>query len=608
MSLFILLYTTSILIFSTIGLGNIILSKLKLKGVVLYTVLSFFTGEIILSFIWTIISILFKHPFNTITVAIFVVFGVFYFFLNNNPNLFKISPFKSKTEKLFGLLLTLIISFYLLNSLIEPFDWDVISYHLPVIKEISLGKIFFPLLQSSSYINFFSPFSFFFGSLPYSSEAYASIGYVFSNNASFPHLIYLVNFLFFLHFVGEFLKTFFKTDRLINFAVSILILLNHGLVLVLSTGLIDSNLMIYQLSAYLLAILTLKDPKYIYLYVAFASYAIGQKYTSLFILLPSAIYLFIGYIKNVKLQSEVGGIIQFIAKSFLIFFISGGIWYFKNLLLHGNPVYPLYLGHRGMSEEVYKLLMDNLIYELRLGHSFSDLLNLLKINYLHEIGVLLSLTALIVFYLLRIIRLNRISLFLIASASWIYLINFYLGSQLSRFVLIVPVILYLLLSQVFIKNRFITILIILITVLGTRLNPLQWSTWSSRIQNVILFVTFREDELLRKNIGCVFDTYNYLKMINSSALNFWDPYAPNYYSSDSLYVNIPQDNSFNKIKDKNIDYLYINYQYRQSFIDTKEVHRDIDIDGRLKLENELIGSEKAEFVRGNCHLYRINKK
>lgn len=607
MSVTILLFSTIILFASSIGLGSLVTHKLFTYNSRLNLVTSFFLGQVLLSFIWVIFSIFFISPYNIIAVAPILLVGTILFFEKNEPLSFKLPTLKDKSEMFLFFILTSIIFFYFINCLIPPFDWDVVSYHLPVVKEIASGKINFPLLQNNSYISFFAPFSFFFGSLPYSIESYVSILYSLSGNDASSHLIYLVNFVLFLYVVNALLNKFFKSNMITNLSIGILLSISHGTSIVLSTGLIDTNLLVYQFLTLFSALMINSKPKYIYLFIVFASYSIGQKYTSLFILFPTFIYVFISYIKNIELQKEVGKLIPFLLKAILIFFVSGGFWYFKNIFLHGNPVYPLYLGHLGMTDELYKLLMDNLIYELRIGHSFSDLINLIKVNYINETGMVISSLILMVSYAFRIVRFTKISFFLTISLFWIYLINFYFGSQLSRFVLIVPALIYILLSQVLVKNSFIAIVVVTISILGIRFNPLQWSTWNSRIHNTIFFLTFRSDDLVSKNVGCSFEVYKYLKDRNSHSLNFWDPYATSYFDTDSYFINIPRDNDLKKVVYSDLDYLYINNQYKLSFINTKEVHRDIDIDGRLKLEKTLTKDGEPEFKKDNCYLYRISQ-
>lgn len=606
MTITILLFSTVILLISTIGLGSEIVSKLVINNKRLNLVFSFFVGEVLLSFVWILISIFTLAPYNVIAVTPVLLIGVVFFFKKNEPYLFKWPILKDKSEKYLFFVLISIIFFYFINSLISPFDWDVVSYHLPVVKELSSGKINFPLLQDNSYINFFAPFSHFFGSLPYSIESYVSILYSLSSDDSSSHLIYLFNFIFFLYIVSVFLNNFFNSNRFTNISVGILLLISHGTSIVLSTGLIDVNLLIFQFLAIFSALMITHKPRYAYLFIIFSSYAIGLKYTSLFILLPSFLYVLVTFVKNKNIIKEIGGLLTFISISTLLFFVSGGFWYFKNIFLHGNPVYPLYLGHRGMSEDLYKLLMDNLVYELRIGRNISDLFNLIKINYENETGIVLSLILLSVSYVFRIIKISKLSFLLIINLFWVYLINFYFGSQLSRFVLIVPTTIYILMSQILIKNRLITIVVVAVALLGIRFNPLQWSTWNSRINNTILFLTQRNEDLISKNIGCSFETYNYLKKYDTYALNFWDPYASVYFDSNSYFINISRDNNLKSDAKTNVNYIYVNNQYKLIFINTKEVHRDIDIVGRLKLEEDLIKGQEPVFKKDNCYLYRIN--
>ncbi len=601
-----LLFSVSLLVISSIGLGWLFLPKIKITNNLFRMVLCFFIGEIAYSLVWFLLSIFFVSPFNLIIILPILFAGIVLFFQNHVHFMFNNIVGESRVEKLFFIILVSILSFYFINSLIVPFEWDVVSYHLPVIKEMSLGKINFPLLQNSSYVHFFSPFSHFFGSLPYSSESYASILYSLSENTASVNVMYIINFIFFLYIINTFLNLEYYSNKVANLAILILISTNHGISLILTTGLVDVNLLIYQFLSYFSALMIKTDSKYIYLFVIFASYSVGQKYTSLFILLPALVYVLVKLVKNRKLQILIGNKFSFVYKCTAIFIVSGGFWYLKNLILYSNPVYPLYLGHRGMSDSTYSLLMDNLIYELRSGHKIVDLINLINVNYINEIGMIISISFFVGSLAFRYIKITKNDIFLIISIFLIYLANFYFGSQISRFVLIISIFVYLLFARVAVKNTNIAIIAVLISLFGIRLNPIQWSTWNSRISNTVLFLTFRYDDLKSKNIGCVYETYKYLENQKSRALNFWDPYASSFYDSEKTFVVIQNDNDLSKVDFSDIEYLYLNSQYKNSFVNTKKVHRDIDIDGRIEIEGSLISEKKPEFQKDNCMLFKID--
>ena len=134
-----------------------------------------------------------------------------------------------------------------LHSFIKPYTWDDVSYHFPAVKEIGRGKVSFPLLSDSPYINYYRPFSIFYGSLPYASESFASVVYLLSiSHPSSVQLLYFVNLFMFLVFVSTLLKNEYRVDLETRLVISILIISLYDVSRLISTGYVDLNVFIYQ--------------------------------------------------------------------------------------------------------------------------------------------------------------------------------------------------------------------------------------------------------------------------------------------------------------------------------------------------------------------------
>ena len=593
------------LILSCIGTGSIVLKRLGFFSRASYFAFCFLVGEVVLASAWILFSFFLASPYNLFFIVPFLVLAFVYSLSLLSKDLYIRVNFSLNI--VWWIVLLLILLFYLAHSFTQPTEWDVISYRLPVVEEISLGKISFPLLSSSPYVNFFRPFVYLFGNLPYSSESFAAIAYSLSGgDFRSVHIIYLANFVFFLILTGSFLVSFYRVDEMTILLVSILLSLDIGLFLVLSTGLMDVNAMVYQFATLYVALLVRKDARFVYLFVCLMSFALGQKYTSLFVVFPSVLYVIFVYFRDKNFKNYVDkSLLAFLTKSFLVFTFSGGFWYLKNFVFYKNPFYPLYLGHMGMSDELYGVLMDNLIYGLRSKNNFSDFIGLLKSSYGNDIGLVLVSVVVVASIIFGKIKLSGVNLFIIFNVLLIYFINFFFGSQLSRFILIVPSLVYILSSQVFLKNRVLGVFIVVFALMSVRLNSLQWSHWASRLENLRMLVAGKHVDIERKSLGCLYDIADKLKRENSVAFNLWDPYASSYYLEDNLFVDFTDNSDIYLNYHRPVSYLYVNEQYKLSFLENPWIHRDINLDMRVEFEKNTTNVAKLVFTEGNCKLYLI---
>lgn len=557
-----------------------------------------FAGEVIYSNLWVVISLFLSSPLNIYILLIvlipFAIFGLSKILKNN----FKLSMRIGYLNFILFSILLSIISIYTVLAFKIPFEWDEIAYHFPAMQEISKGKIAFPLLQNSPYVYFYSPFSKFYGSLPFASESFASILYSMSNgNPASAHILYFVNFILFLLLINKFLINRFKINLRTTIIVDILILLNHGISVLVSSGLIDLNLAIYQFLSILVLIKSKPRTDLLYLSIFFIAYAVGQKYTALYLVPVGLIYLCKSYL-NLNNFKKV------IMYSLPIFIIGGGFWYLKNFYLYKNPIYPLYMGHVGMSDLEYQKLMSSLIFDLKGKIDFFSLLNTIKVNYSMDIGLILSSCLFIFTLFFKKIKISSDLILLLASSVFVYLINFYFGSQLSRYVLITPIIIYVVASVSFNKFKFVSIIILIISLQSIYTNPLQWSVWKPKYDQAVYIINNKSVNIEKYNLGCAFNIKQILLNSNSKAINMWDPYAAIFYDSYHIY-DYPENINQLGYLDANTRFVYINNQYRTEFIKNSAFHSDIDIDGRVKIENELISQRKPDFVYGNCLLYNI---
>ncbi|MEJ2012869.1 MAG: glycosyltransferase family 39 protein [Anaerolineales bacterium] len=120
--------------------------------------------------------------------------------------------------------------------------------------------------------------------------------------------------------------------------------------------------------------------------------------------------------------------------------VIAGIWYIKNIVWFGNPVYPLYFGGPGWTSERLQFYNDYL-HSFGTGHSMLSLLSMpVTIFTKHEqFGAVMNRNDILnplflLGFLIPFIRYNRISRFL-AAASGIRFLLWFMGSQQIRFLL-----------------------------------------------------------------------------------------------------------------------------------------------------------------------------
>ena len=593
-----LLFTFS----SCLGVGLFIWKKLLGKKLPETSVI-FFLGEVFISLVTIISGLLFSYPTNLIFLLAFLfpffVSGIIFFLKRLRTYNFP----KDLLSRILLLTLTTLLAIYILRALLPPIVWDEVVYHEPVVREIAQGNVDFPLLEGSPYNNFYEPFSLFYGNFPYSSEAFASLGYLLSfGYPSIASILYLVNFAVFLFFGRWALKNLFRVGGIAWIAIGIALSLSGNLIPVLSTSYIDLNQAIYQFMAVILLLVANKKKIY-YLIIpslVFASYSLGQKYTATYFL-PFYGLLFL--IEGLR-EKSFKKFSPFLLKSILLGLLAGGFWYFKNLFLYGNPIYPLIFGHQGFSEKAY-----NLVTQTQLDPHFPRTLEVLwqqlKENYTNETGIIFSGAATFLFGILGKKKLNIYSIYLLIFSIYLFLFNFYVGNQLVRYILVAPIFIYFVLGQFLGKNKLLGVFLVLVVLLSFPKSPL-WPAWKNKINDLRYLSAGNYNEFYKSNIGCLIDVVSLVqKNPKSKAINLWDPYASAFFSEEDVFY-YPGDFGKNTSLPEEVEYLYINISYKEQFLINKDKNSNmLDIDGRLELEKALLNSKKEVFNKQSCRVYSV---
>ena len=166
----------------------------------------------------------------------------------------------------------------------------------------------------------------------------------------------------------------------------------------------------------------------------FLGFALSAKYLALMGTLVIAALLFW------DARHRVRKLIPIILRYGSITLVIAGIWYLKNFLWFGNPVYPLYFGGPGWSSERLRLYNDYL-HSFGTGNSILSLISMpITLFTKHEIfGAVMNRNDILnplflLIFLVPFTHHNRISRFLVAAAGIRFLLWF-IGSQQIRFLL-----------------------------------------------------------------------------------------------------------------------------------------------------------------------------
>lgn len=593
-----LLAGTIILILITIGAGNRVGRIFDRKGLSNIP-LCFFVGEVILSFIFILATTWLLFPRNIVIFMIIATPFLYYGYEVIKNVKYKISRY-GYSEIFIVVILLLALSLNFIRVFLKPVAWDDVVYHHPVMKELASGNLHFPLLRESPFIDFQYHFSQLFGNLPYASESYSAI--LFNLAGQSEHSAQMVNFInvvFFVVFLYQFLKKRYLFKRSVILSVITFILLWFEAFQIISTGYVDMTIYIFQTISIIMLVNALPNRKYSYYLLSFLflSYSFGMKYTALYLFPPYLLATTVSLIKQ-KVKIRTG----FIVKLITVAIIGCGYWYLKNIIINHNPTYPFFFGHSGMTEFNYEVMILQTYYSLQ--RSLASFTTMLKEVYFNN-GFLVVTAPMAVVGLVLDIRKKKYLAILMGMGIWLMVLNYFRGSQITRFELLFPLSLILLSSIVLNKLRFI-ILVMFILLLGMWANsPTQKYYFEDTLKRTLREIT---DGAYQGNIGtnCFGEINQILMEKNKQALNFWDPYAATFYANTNRFYNFKGQINYDNFNiPDSVNYLYINESLKAAFENQKDFHADIYPEKRLVLGNKLIRGKVIVYQKEECILYKI---
>ena len=511
-------------------------------------------------------------------------------------------------------ILAVITTLYL-SALQFPFVSDELSYHLPQSQEIVSKQKIDPQFGGH----------YFYGSIPKLFEVLFALG-ILIHGLQLTHLFHLSVYLGFLLIVYGFSSQLFSHKTAILSILLILFIDEFRTNAVLAY--IDAGTTSFEIGALLLFLLWIKcKEKSLLIATSFLiGFALASKYSAIFTMLFILGILLI-QIPNTtkKTLTKLTDKRTFILLLIILTFTSG-YWYIKNLLLYTNPTYPLFFGHKGVTDQDYSSLIQA-IQEFGERDLKSFLKLPLKYFDLSNFTIFYSIVLLPLFFFVskhrRIIIIMTIFV-LIYLPYW-----FFLATHQTRFLIpaltVSSIVLAIALNHA--SKTLILLLILtglLITIVANFFKPLSNEsplTVLERIKDYRLHLMYRQygmgnidkETSLQRFLGCQYSVINYLEENNLEGnvmdnWTVWQDISASFYAENNKFRNSAIDPAISikeQLKSYNINYIYVKDLNKVTFKDKTDPIESEYYKKRITVENELIKKSDHIYQSIDCHLYKI---
>lgn len=229
-----------------------------------------------------------------------------------------------------------------LAALAPPTAFDELAYHLPE-AQILVSTHALPLNLGGH---------FFFGNIPKLFEVLFAEG-IALHGFALAHLLHAAVFAAFIWTTYCIVRGLYG-PRTAILAAALITTLPAATTNAESMQ-IDTGTTSFEIGALLLTLAWLERREVWQLAAAslLAGFALGGKYSSA----PTICFSLVLLVFAVMRSRERSATLRVVATAAALTLAVAGYWYLKNAVRFGNPVYPLYLGHKGVSNEDYASLL-----------------------------------------------------------------------------------------------------------------------------------------------------------------------------------------------------------------------------------------------------------
>jgi len=532
----------------------------------------------------------------------------------------------SNKKNLFYLFVSyLILYIYFIQLSLPEIKWDALAYHL--------------LSPGATEVSFSHNFGF-YNSLPKGLDVLFWLGNILSDQYFLPKYFHFIFFFTLLIFVGVFTYNYISKRY---FLIPVFLLFINQIALeYAASSYIDfgnSSLEIFSLIFIYLFILK-KELTYLIWCLAFLSYAVSIKYTSLMasisIFIVLSVYVIFFKIKLSNLIKEIK--LQYLLQ-ILFFLILPVIYFLKNWILLENPLWPFYFGHEGMSDIDYKSLIisnlqsftfDKSLYSYLLlpiriltGNfesyslsSYNDLIENFTFKNL-EIGMLCLLLSLI---FITLNKNKKLYIYISLFVFFTFTVNFFFGSHQVRYIL--SSFLVLSFFPIFLIDfrgyktrtiesfKFLSVLLIILVILSSKIsaiedkiryfNPKGRDQFLLNLHDYDLNLMLIEKNISTKEVAYPFElnSYRYFK-------DFED--LRNSYSF-GLGISDNTEKDILILKQNNIKYWITNSMttnWRRDWLENPFYEDSIRLNHLIQLDEEILAKGKVILTRGTNTLVEL---
>jgi hypothetical protein len=506
-----------------------------------------------------------------------------------------------------------------LSAFLPPYSSDELHYHLPESNLIVNSHQIKPNLSGH----------YFYGNIPKLMEIIMAIGIVFQGY-ELAHLLNFSIMFWFLILVFGLVRNNFGLKAA---SISVLLICLYGEYAQSSVnGFVDSATNSFEIGGLLLSIeWILHKSKNAIIGAAFLiGFAISIKYSALITL---TVILLIIFASGIDLKNRS---IKLPEKSLIIYFsiiliVISGYWYIKNLILYQNPTYPLYFGHKGVSQLEYQELIEAI-------QEFGprDPVSFIKFPIVHYFNVFYITTFFSFFVPILLIFTKKFqkfrNVFFVLIGYYIFYVFywFFLATHQTRFlapsILVSLILTAIFLSSLSLKKAAISVfaVIALILVINHFVSPFDFKDFPKKWY-VSTFNVFERQYALGKisqqtfltsKFGCQFKVVEYLmnNHLQGNVIDnwtIWHDQNVDFYDNQNDFINfLPAESTpssfYSEISKYNISYIYVNSNTKESFSKDKDPIAADYFAKRISPENYLIKKSQAIFIEEPCRLYRIN--
>jgi dolichyl-phosphate-mannose-protein mannosyltransferase len=520
-------------------------------------------------------------------------------------------------DPLFGLglgIVAVLIGGNALAALAPPTQADELSYHLPQ-AEVIVHTHRLPLTLGGHY---------FYGNIPKLIEVLYAEALAVSDDFPLAHLVHLMIVLSFLIFLYGTIRRFFGRNT--GLLATLLVLLYGDFLENGTSALIDAAGASFEVGS-LLAFgswLEERHPEDAARSALMIALALSVKYTSAPMLLFLAVALAVALlVSRARLRHQA----RFVTALAATVGIGCGFWYGKNAVRYGNPFYPLYFGHPGVSEVAYQALLDDIQrFGPRTLHNFVRIPQ--HYARLQDLSVFLS------FYLAPFALLvGRASMFVRLLFAWFVLYTtywFFLATHQTRFLMSAVITAAVLLGITLVHLRALiprlalvaTALAAIVFTNAHIVDPthgnlsyaakikLRWGTWAYALGRET------KTEYLQPYFGCHFTALQYLEQrhLKGNVIDNWTQWHDavlTIYESGNKFRNFASTERrgrlWTDLRNRDIRYVYVRTSMKTAFRHETDLQEVAYRDERLGVENAILRHARPIWSQDDCRLYRIRR-